>query len=131
VLRVCETAMTTKVKREFVKKMHNTNAEGFVCKNRNAVYASGPALQVQVRGHGILYRWPETRQENGRRSPLHRRVSHGRESSARFWYRDCPVKAFGTVLVQPRFFEAVWIGAKLESALESRVHFMSGRSAAW
>jgi bifunctional non-homologous end joining protein LigD len=45
VLRVCETAMTTKAKRDFVKKMHNTNAEGFVCKNRNAAYAGGRAGQ--------------------------------------------------------------------------------------
>src|SRR5260370_1539723 len=45
VLRVCETAMTTKAKRDFVKKMHSTNAEGFVCKNRNAVYAGGRAGQ--------------------------------------------------------------------------------------
>jgi len=45
VLRVCETAMTTKAKRDFVKKMHSTNAEGFVCKNRNAAYAGGRAGQ--------------------------------------------------------------------------------------
>jgi bifunctional non-homologous end joining protein LigD len=45
VLRVCETAMTTKAKRDFVKKMHGTNAEGFVCKNRNAAYAGGRAGQ--------------------------------------------------------------------------------------
>ena len=36
VLRVCETAMTTKAKRDFVKKMHSANAEGFVCKKRTA-----------------------------------------------------------------------------------------------
>jgi bifunctional non-homologous end joining protein LigD len=45
VLRVCETAMTTKAKRDFVKRMHSTNAEGFVCKNRNAAYAGGRAGQ--------------------------------------------------------------------------------------
>jgi ATP-dependent DNA ligase len=45
VLRVCETAMTTKAKRDFVKKMHSSNAEGFVCKNRNAAYAGGRAGQ--------------------------------------------------------------------------------------
>ncbi len=45
VLRVCETAMTTKAKRDFVKKMHSANAEGFVCKNRNAAYAGGRAGQ--------------------------------------------------------------------------------------
>jgi bifunctional non-homologous end joining protein LigD len=45
VLRVCETAMTTKAKRDFVKKMPSANAEGFVCKNRNAVYAGGRAGQ--------------------------------------------------------------------------------------
>jgi hypothetical protein len=42
VLRVCETAMTTKAKRDFVKKMH---AEGFVCKNRNAAYSGERAGQ--------------------------------------------------------------------------------------
>jgi len=45
VLRVCETAMTTKAKRDFVKKMHSANAEGFVCKNRYAAYAGGRAGQ--------------------------------------------------------------------------------------
>jgi bifunctional non-homologous end joining protein LigD len=45
VLRVCETAMTPKAKREFVKKMHDANAEGFVCKNRSAAYAGGRAGQ--------------------------------------------------------------------------------------
>src|SRR5256886_14811559 len=45
VLRICETAMTTKAKRDSVKKMHSANAEGFVCKNRNAAYAGGRAGQ--------------------------------------------------------------------------------------
>jgi bifunctional non-homologous end joining protein LigD len=45
VLRACETAMTTKAKRDFVKKMYSANAEGFVCKNRNAAYAGGRAGQ--------------------------------------------------------------------------------------
>jgi bifunctional non-homologous end joining protein LigD len=40
-LRVCETAMTLEAKRTFVKAMHDANAEGFVCKNRNAAYAGG------------------------------------------------------------------------------------------
>jgi len=40
-LRVCETAMTPKTKRAFVKGMHEARAEGFVCKNRNAAYAGG------------------------------------------------------------------------------------------
>jgi len=44
-LRVCETAMTTKAKRTFVKAMHDANAEGFVCKNRYAAYARGRAGQ--------------------------------------------------------------------------------------
>jgi bifunctional non-homologous end joining protein LigD len=44
-LRVCETAMTTKAKRAFVKAMHDGNAEGFVCKNRYAAYAGGRAGQ--------------------------------------------------------------------------------------
>jgi bifunctional non-homologous end joining protein LigD len=44
-LRVCETAMTTKAKRAFVKAMHDANAEGFVCKNRYAAYAAGRAGQ--------------------------------------------------------------------------------------
>ncbi len=44
-LRVCETAMTLKAKRAFVKAMHDANAEGFVCKNRYAAYAAGRAGQ--------------------------------------------------------------------------------------
>ncbi len=44
-LRVCETAMTLKAKRAFVKAMHDANAEGFVCKNRYAAYAGGRAGQ--------------------------------------------------------------------------------------
>jgi bifunctional non-homologous end joining protein LigD len=44
-LRVCETAMTLKAKRAFVKTMHDANAEGFVCKNRYAAYAGGRAGQ--------------------------------------------------------------------------------------
>jgi bifunctional non-homologous end joining protein LigD len=34
-LRVCQTAMTPKDKRAFVKAMHDVNAEEFVCKNRS------------------------------------------------------------------------------------------------
>jgi ATP-dependent DNA ligase len=41
VLRVAETAMTPKAKRNLVARMHEIRAEGFVCKNRNAVYAGG------------------------------------------------------------------------------------------
>jgi bifunctional non-homologous end joining protein LigD len=44
-LEVCETAMTPGAKRTFVQKMHDANAEGFVCKNRNAVYAGGRSGQ--------------------------------------------------------------------------------------
>ena len=44
-LRVCQTAMTPKDKRAFVKAMHDANAEGFVCKNRYAAYAGGRAGQ--------------------------------------------------------------------------------------
>jgi bifunctional non-homologous end joining protein LigD len=44
-LRVCETAMTPKGKRAFVKAMHDSNAEGFVCKNRYAAYVAGRAGQ--------------------------------------------------------------------------------------
>src|SRR5580658_9072889 len=44
-LRVCETAMTPKAKRAFVKAMHDANAEGFVCKNRYAAHAGGRAGQ--------------------------------------------------------------------------------------
>jgi len=44
-IRVCETAMTAKAKRAFVKAMHVANAEGFVCKNRYAAYAGGRAGQ--------------------------------------------------------------------------------------
>jgi bifunctional non-homologous end joining protein LigD len=44
-LRVCDTAMTPKAKRAFAKAMHESRAEGFVCKNRNAAYAGGRAGQ--------------------------------------------------------------------------------------
>jgi len=37
--------MTPRAKRDFVKAMHDTNAEGFVCKNRYAAYAGGRAGQ--------------------------------------------------------------------------------------
>ncbi|MGB9067515.1 MAG: WGR domain-containing protein [Candidatus Acidiferrales bacterium] len=45
VLRVAETAMTPKAKRNLVTLMHEIHAEGFVCKNRNAVYAGGRSGQ--------------------------------------------------------------------------------------
>ena len=44
-LRVCDTGMTPKAKRAFVKTMHESRAEGFVCKNRNAAYTGGRAGQ--------------------------------------------------------------------------------------
>jgi hypothetical protein len=37
--------MISKAKRTFVNTMHETRAEGFVCKNRNAAYAGGRAGQ--------------------------------------------------------------------------------------
>ena len=45
VLRVAETAMTPKAKRNLVARMHEIRAEGFVCKYRNAVYAGGRSGQ--------------------------------------------------------------------------------------
>ena len=45
VLRVAETAMTPKAKRNLVARMHEIHAEGFVCKNRNAIYAGGRSGQ--------------------------------------------------------------------------------------
>jgi ATP-dependent DNA ligase len=73
VLRVCETAMTTKAKRDFVKTMHNANAEGFVCKNRNAVYAGGRAGQhfkckFVVTASFIVGPKPEKKANDGHRS---------------------------------------------------------------
>jgi ATP-dependent DNA ligase len=44
-LRVVETAMTPKAKRNLVTRMHEIRAERFVCKNRNAVYAGGHSGQ--------------------------------------------------------------------------------------
>jgi len=72
-LRVCETAMTTKAKRDFVKKMHSANAEGFVCKNRNAVYAGGRAGQhfkckFVVTASFIVGPKPEKKANDGHRS---------------------------------------------------------------
>jgi bifunctional non-homologous end joining protein LigD len=73
VLRVCETAMTTKAKRDFVKKMHSANAEGFVCKNRNGVYAGGRAGQhfkckFVVTASFIVGPKPEKKANDGHRS---------------------------------------------------------------
>jgi len=73
VLRVCETAMTTKAKRDFVKRMHSTNAEGFVCKNRNAAYAGGRAGQhfkckFVVAASFIVGPKPEKKANDGHRS---------------------------------------------------------------
>jgi bifunctional non-homologous end joining protein LigD len=73
VLRVCETAMTTKAKRDFVKKMHSANAEGFVCKNRNAVYAGGRAGQhfkckFVVTASFVVGPKPEKKANDGHRS---------------------------------------------------------------
>ena len=45
VLRVADTAMTPKAKRNLVTRMHEIRAEGFVCKSRNAVYAGGRSGQ--------------------------------------------------------------------------------------
>jgi bifunctional non-homologous end joining protein LigD len=45
VLRVAETAMTPKAKRNLIARMHEIRAEGFVCKNRNATYAGGRSGQ--------------------------------------------------------------------------------------
>src|SRR5260370_12001551 len=73
VLRVCETAMTTKAKRDFVKKMHSANAEGFVCKNCNSVYAGGRAGQhfkckFVVTASFIVGPKPEKKANDGHRS---------------------------------------------------------------
>ena len=71
--RVCETAMTTKAKRDFVKKMHSANAEGFVCKSRNAVYAGGRAGQhfkckFVVTASFVVGPKPEKKANDGHRS---------------------------------------------------------------
>jgi bifunctional non-homologous end joining protein LigD len=73
VLRVCETAMTTKAKGDFVKKMHSANAEGFVCKNRYAAYAGGRAGQhfkckFVVTASFIVGPKPEKKANDGHRS---------------------------------------------------------------
>jgi len=72
-LRVCETAMTTKAKRDFAKKMRDANAEGFVCKNRNAAYAGGRAGQhfkckFVVTASFIVGAKPEKKAADGHRS---------------------------------------------------------------
>jgi len=73
VLCVCETAMTTKAKRDFVKKMHSVNAEGFVCKKRNAAHAVGRAGQhlkckFVVTASFIVGPKPEKKVNDGHRS---------------------------------------------------------------
>jgi bifunctional non-homologous end joining protein LigD len=72
-LRVCETAMTTKAKRDFVKAMHDRNAEGFVCKNRYAAYAAGRAGQhykckFVATASFIVGPKPDKRADDGQRS---------------------------------------------------------------
>jgi len=72
-LRVCETAMTTKAKRAFVKAMHDANAEGFVCKNRYAAYAAGRAGQhfkckFVATASFIVGPKPDKKAEDGHRS---------------------------------------------------------------
>src|SRR5208282_1804294 len=72
-LRVCETAMTPKAKRAFVKAMHESRAEGFVCKNRNAAYAGGRAGQhfkckFVVTASFIVGLKPEKKANDGHRS---------------------------------------------------------------
>lgn len=73
VLRVCETAMTPKAKCDFVKKMHDANAEGFVCKNRNAAYAGGRAghhykCKFVATASFIVGPKPDKRADDGHRS---------------------------------------------------------------
>jgi hypothetical protein len=65
--------MTTKAKRDFVKKMHSANAEGFVCKNRHAAYAGGRAGQhfkckFVVTASFIVGPKPEKKANDGHRS---------------------------------------------------------------
>src|SRR6266403_6338243 len=72
-LRVCETAMTPKTKRAFVKAMHESRAEGVVCKNRNAAYAGGRAGQhfkckFVVTASCIVGPKPEKKANDGHRS---------------------------------------------------------------
>src|SRR5437879_5285539 len=63
----------TEAKRDFVKKMHSANAEGFVCKNRNAAYAGGRAGQhfkckFVVTASFIVGPKPEKKANDGHRS---------------------------------------------------------------
>jgi bifunctional non-homologous end joining protein LigD len=72
-LRVCETAMTLKAKRGFVKAVHDANAEGFVCKNRYAAYAGGRAGQhfkgkFVATASFIVGPKPDKKADNGHRS---------------------------------------------------------------
>src|SRR5579885_189541 len=58
---------------DFVKKMHDANAEGFVCKSRNAVYAGGRAGQhfkckFVVTASFIVGPKPEKKVNDGHRS---------------------------------------------------------------
>lgn len=83
-ISVARTAMTPKSKRAFVELMHTANAEGFVCKNRNARYAAGRAGQhykckFVVTACFLVGPKPEDRAGDGHRSIALYLLEDGRE----------------------------------------------------
>jgi ATP-dependent DNA ligase len=81
---VARTAMTPKSKRAFVALMHSANAEGFVCKNRNARYAAGRAGQhykckFVTTASFLVGPKPEDRAGDGHRSIALYLLEDGRE----------------------------------------------------
>ena len=95
-LRVCETAMTPKAKRAFVKTMHETRAEGFVCKNRNAAYAGGRA------GHHFKCKFVTTASFIVGPKP-EKKAADGHRSIALFLLDANRMRFMGTVGVPERY----------------------------
>jgi len=95
-LRVCETAMTPKAKRAFVKAMHESRAEGFVCKNRNAAYAGGRA------GQHFKYKFVTTSSFIVGPKPA-AKAADGHRSIALYLFEENHQRFMGTVGVPERY----------------------------
>jgi hypothetical protein len=79
ILRVCETAMTPKVKRARVREYHARSSRRRIRLQKPERCVRGragrTALQMQVRHDRVVYRWPQVGKEGWRRASFHRSVS--------------------------------------------------------